>query len=95
MTGEPRVPYERTYVLLPPSAGVEWAQAVLAATWNEKRYTLGSSADDAGIGDLAVRRVIAVNPSKWPGDLAAFYNQYYPGVIYTAVIAASPDELRR
>lgn len=51
--GGPRVQYERTYVLLPQSAGPEWANAVINATWKGHRYTIGSSADDAGIGDLS------------------------------------------
>lgn len=89
-----RVQYERTYVLLPPSADQEWAHAIISATWADKRYTLGGSADDAGIGDLDVKRVLAVNPSEWPGDLAAFYQTFYPGVDYTVVEAATPDELQ-
>jgi hypothetical protein len=93
--GLPRVQYERTYVLLPPDAGAEWAQAVVAATWETERYTIGSSADDAGIGDLDVRRIIAVNPHRWPGaqSLRSFYEVYYPGVEYKGIRAATPDEL--
>lgn len=91
--GTPRVPYERTYVLLPPQADRSWAEAVVTATWDSYRFTVGGSADDAGIGDLPVRRVIAVNPDGWPGDLAAFFAQYYPGVAMMPVNAATPEEL--
>ncbi len=91
--GSPRVPYERTYVLLPPQADRAWAEAVVTATWDARRFTVGGSADDAGIGDLPVRRVIAVNPEGWPGDLAAFFAQYYPGVALVPVSAATPEEL--
>jgi len=93
--GLPRVQYERTYVLLPPNAGAAWARAVVDATWDDDRYTIGSSADDAGIGDLDVRRVIAVNPQDWAGEtsLKDFYKQYYPGVKYRAITAATPAEL--
>jgi hypothetical protein len=93
--GQPRVQYERTYVLLPPDAGEDWALAVVDGTWDRRRYTVGSSADDAGIGDLDVRRVIAVNPSRWPGDLRAFFEEFYRGVEYTAVEADTPEELRQ
>ncbi|MDW8067563.1 MAG: M23 family metallopeptidase [Anaerolineae bacterium] len=93
--GAPRVPYERTYVLLPPQADRAWAEAVLTATWDTRRFTVGGSADDAGIGDLAVRRVIAVNPEGWPGDLAAFFAEYYPGVALVPVRAGNPQELIR
>lgn len=91
--GTPRVPYERTYVLLPPQADRSWAGAVVAATWDTRRFTVGGSADDAGIGDLPVRRVIAVNPEGWPGDLAAFFAEHYPGVALVPVRADTPEEL--
>ncbi len=91
--GLPRVQYGRTYVLLPPQADRAWARAVVAATWDRRRYTVGGSADDAGIGDLDFRRVIAVNPAGWGGDLRAFFERYYPGIIYVPVEAETPEEL--
>lgn len=91
--GLPRAQYERTYVLLPPDADAAWALAVVDGVWDRHRYTIGSSADDAGIGDLDARRVIAVNPGKWPSDLRAFFKEYYPGVEYVAIEAETPDEL--
>ena len=92
--GLPRVQYERTYVLLPPGAAEEWALAVVDGTWDDHRYTIGSSADDAGIGDLDVRRVIAVNPGGWPSDLRAFFEEYYPGVEYSSVQTSTPAQLK-
>jgi len=95
--GQPRTQYTRTYVLLPPSADAAWARAAVEGMWDKKRYTVGSSADDAGIGDLDVRRVIAVNPEMWPGDqrLEDFYKQYYPDVQYEPLAAATPAELKQ
>ena len=86
--GAPRVQYDRTYVLLSPQATAALALA-LARTgkWDEYRYTIGSSADDGGIGDLDVRRVIAVNPHEWPSNLEDFFKQYYPGVEYKGIEA--------
>jgi hypothetical protein len=92
--GSPRAQYERTYVLLPPGADSAWALAVVDGVWDVHRYTIGSSADDAGIGDLEARRVIAVNPGGWPSDLQAFFEEYYPGVEYVPVKVADPQELR-
>jgi len=89
----PREQYERTYVLLPPGTDAAWAVAVIEATWDEKRFTVGGSADDAGIGDLDSRRVLAVNPARWPDDLQAFFERWYPGVAYTPVMAATLAEL--
>jgi hypothetical protein len=91
--GQPRVQYERTFVLLPPSADAAWARAVVEGTWDQHRYTIGGSADDAGIGDLDVRCVIAINPQEWEGSLEEFYAQYYPGVEYRTIIATTPEEL--
>jgi len=97
--GEPRVQYERVYVLLAPDHDEPWAYAVIDGSWRNKRYTLGGSADDAGIGNLGIRRVLAVNPEEWgPGDdgtgLSGFYRQYYPGIIYEPIKVGTPAELR-
>ena len=91
--GLPREQYKRTYVLLPPDADAAWALAVVDGAWNRHRYTVGGSADDAGIGDLDARRVVAVNPGKWPSDLRAFFAEHYPGVKYVTVEAETPAEL--
>jgi len=91
--GTPREQYQRTYVLLPPDADQTWALAVVDGSWDQHRYTIGGSADDAGIGDLDVRRVVAVNPGKWPSDLRAFFEEHYPGVEYIPVEAETPADL--
>lgn len=81
----------RTCVLLSPRHGKRWARAVIAATWDAKQWTLTASADDAGFH----RRVIAVNPWGWPGDLEAFFQEHYPGVEYVPVTAWLPSHLAR
>lgn len=91
--GDPRIQYERTYVLLPPEANAAWAEAVVDSTWDAHRYTFGGSADDAGIGNLDYRAIIAINPEMWNGDLREFYVEHYPGVLYQEVFAHSPVEL--
>jgi hypothetical protein len=93
--GRPREQYERTYVLLPPDADASWALAVVDGAWDQHRYTIGGSADDAGIGALNVRRVVAVNPGEWSTDLRAFFAEHYPGVEYTPVEAETPKKLKR
>lgn len=92
--GSPRVQYARTVVLLPPPAGLDYVEAVLRAAWDAHRYTVGGSSDDGGVGDLDRRRVIAVNPQQWNGDLQAWYSQHYPGVDYVPVFAATPSALQ-
>jgi hypothetical protein len=91
--GEPRIDYERTYVLLPPGAGLEWGEAAMSATWDDYRYTIGGSADDGGIGDLSIRNILAINPERWSADLRDFYEAHYPGINYTPINAATPAEL--
>jgi hypothetical protein len=82
-------------VLLPPDANADWAQAVVEGTWDTRRFTIGGSADDAGIGDLDARRVIAVNPRNWPGPqtLEDFFTKHYPEIEYVAITVVTPDEL--
>ncbi len=93
--GAPRIQYARTYVLLPPTAGREWAQAVLeSGGWERHHWTIGSNADDAGIGALNNKTVIAVNPAEWQMPLQAFFQRNYPRTRYIAVRAATPAELR-
>jgi len=89
----PREQYERTYVLLPPGTGDAWFQAVSASgIWARRRWTVGGSADDAGIGP-AKRRVIAVNPHAWPSDLGVFFETYYAGLEYLPLVVATAAEL--
>lgn len=91
----PREPYARTYLLLPPGAGDMWLKAVVeSGVWDRYHWTIGGSADDAGIGP-AQRRVLAVNPQLWPGVLEDFFKKYYPGLEYQELRAATPSDLRR
>lgn len=91
--GTPRELYQRVYVLLPPTADQKWFMAAARGGF-DGRYTIGFSADDAGIGDLEKRHVLAVNPHHWPQVLTeAWFKQHYPGVRFTAVVANSADEL--
>lgn len=88
-----RLKYQRIYVLLPPTADLKWLQAAAKGSF-DGRYTIGFSADDAGIGDLENRHVLAVNPHHWPDVLtASWFRQHYPGVQFTAVVANTPADL--
>jgi len=93
--GLPREQYKRTYVLIPPGADAAWTLAAVDGAWDKHRYTIGGSADDSGIGDLDMRRVVAVNPGKWPTDLRAFFREHYSGVEYIPIEAETPAELTR
>jgi hypothetical protein len=87
----PREQYSRTYVLLPQNADMQTRIASTICTSRQK-YTVGHSADDAGVGPLD-RKVIAVNAQEWPGDLEAFFKRHYPGLEYSALEAQTPYEL--
>jgi len=86
--GSPRLQYVRTFVLLPPQNKLtpsEFGRLLsrLAPDMLKNGWTVGFSADDAGIGDLDVRRVIAVlvHDDDWDrGALQEFFLEYYPGV---------------
>lgn len=88
-----RFDYRRVYVLLPPTADKKWFLAAAQGGF-DGRFTIGFSADDAGLGDLEDRHVLAVNPHHWPEVLtAAWFRQHYPGVKFTAVVANQPEDL--
>jgi hypothetical protein len=88
-----RMNYRRVYVLLPPTASQKWALAAAKGGY-DGRFTIGFSADDAGIGNLENRHVLAVNPHHWPEVLtASWFQQHYPGVKFTAVVANQPEDL--
>lgn len=91
--GVPRRQYKRkVYVLLSPDCGPDWAAAA-ARVCKRRKWSLGWSADDAGLGDMTHRTVIAVNPTEWPFDLPEFFFRHYPGVQYVDVRAFAPDDL--
>lgn len=79
--GRPREPYARTFALLHPS----WQQTEQARVTFHARSaqgnTVGFSADDAGIGDLDVKRVVGYGP--WDATvMRAWFAEHYPGAAY-------------
>jgi len=93
----PRVDYDRTAVLLWQEFEniidkIQWRAAASIGT-AEKLQTVMHSADDAGIGPLEGRNVIAVNPYKWGEGLKEFFDEYYEGVNYIELNATTPTEL--
>lgn len=92
-SGLPRLDYMRVYVLLPPTADEKWLVAAAKGSF-DRRFTVGFSADDAGVGELGNRYVLAVNPHHWPEVLTAdWFRHYYPGTKFKAVVANSPADL--
>lgn len=92
-SSSPRTEYRRVYVLLPPTASQKWLEAAARGSF-DGRFTIGFSADDAGMGDFDNRYVLAVNPHHWPEVLtAAWFQQHYPGTQFTAVVANTPQDL--
>lgn len=92
--GSPRTHYKRVYVLLPPTADEKWLLAAARGSF-DGRFTIGFSADDAGLGSIENRHVLAVNPHHWPQVLtAAWFQQHYPGARFTPIVANSPEDLQ-
>ena len=88
-----RMDYKRVYVLLPPTADESWLLAAAKGSF-DGRFTIGFSADDAGIGDFGARHVLAVNPHHWSDVLtASWFKQHYPGVQFTPIVANVPQDL--
>jgi hypothetical protein len=85
--GAPRIQYKRTYVLLPRDLSPRMVVAALRVAY-ENRVTAGFSPDDAGLGDLDVRRVICVNPEQTDLRVSqAWYAEYYPGATFVPLRA--------
>lgn len=92
-SGKARLDYRRVYVLMPPTADASWFAAAARGSFTG-RYTIGFSADDAGLGEVAERIVIAVNPHHWPQTLtAAWFQQHYAGTQFIPIIANKPQDL--
>lgn len=94
-----REDYDRIYILLPPNATPNlWQQAAHVAA--NTRWTIGGSADDAGLGSrllgqtVAHKRplVVCVDPNAWNsgnGPLSqAWYNIHYPLTRFLSVSSA-------
>jgi len=92
--GYPREQYSRVYVLLPPLGNEGLVNRIVDASWNTWRYTIGNSADDAGIGALEDRRIIAINPEDWQDDLEGFFEEHYPGADYLPMKGGTEYQLR-
>lgn len=91
-THEPRS-YERIYVLLPQNAQKSTLDSLITEFYDE-RYTIGFSADDAGIGDLPRKEAIVVweNSSSWESEEAVnqFFATYYPNTIVSHLYLDAP-----
>ncbi len=77
--GKPRLQYERTFQLIHNSVPDSQAAQIFLSGYRQGKTT-GTSADDAGIGDLDVK---IVEVHGWPtaerNALVAWFNQHYPG----------------
>ncbi len=90
----PRVPYRRTYVLLPQIEDIleriEWRTAIAVGS-SEAMQTVGHSADDAGVGPPD-RQITVINPTQQGENLKAWYREHYPGALYREIEASTPWE---
>ena len=97
----PRVDFQRTYLLLPPDAGKDFAVAACNGLYPDKRWTVTASADDPAVRcGLTNVKIIAVNPEGWggAGELRKFYVEHYgldvdPGFEYEEWECPTPEAL--
>ncbi len=94
LQGQPRIQYRRIYLLLPQESQTEWIQSIISTDiWLKERWTVGFSADDAGIGNLSERLIIAINPDTWGANMLNWYQENYPGAIYHPMSFDTPNQL--
>jgi murein DD-endopeptidase MepM/ murein hydrolase activator NlpD len=85
--GNPREDYPRTYVLLPGKdklTNTEFNNVLAEYPIYDNQFTVGFSADDAGIGNLSNKKVlvVSIHDNDWNKvELLDFFNKYYPGTI--------------
>jgi GH24 family phage-related lysozyme (muramidase) len=79
LMGEPRVQYEREYWLMPPDGKTHEFMQVATAAFSQKA-TIGFSADDAGIGNLDVKRVRLLFPDRQPEGIKEWFDTHYTGI---------------
>lgn len=77
--GKPRVPYAREYWVIDSRASSSEVQQIVARAYSS-RITVGFSYDDAGIGNLDVRKVVVWGDEHDRGALRNWYARYYGGV---------------
>lgn len=78
--GAPRTQYVRTYNVIPDDATEEEAVAIFREGWRRSRETTGGSYDDAGVGDLDVRRANLYGKADERAIYESWYAEHYPGV---------------
>lgn len=77
--GAPRIQYERTFQLIHSSVPDNQAAQIFLSGFRQGKTT-GSSADDAGIGDLDTKIVEVYGwPAAEQAELKAWYQEHYPG----------------
>lgn len=77
--GTPRIQYERTFQLIHGTVSDDRAAQIFLSGFRQGKTT-GTSADDAGIGDLDVKIVEVYGwPTAEQAELLAWFNQHYPG----------------
>lgn len=91
--GGPREQYARRYILLPEDYDNLWAQCA-ALGGHPRRYTIGYSPDDAGIGTLDDKRVVAINPGDIGDGLTQeWFDTHYPGTVMETLEATTPWDM--
>lgn len=77
--GKPRLQYERTFQLIHGSVPDDQAAQIFLRGYRQGKTT-GTSADDAGLGDLDVKIVEVYGwPAAEHNALIAWFNEHYPG----------------
>ena len=80
---------------MPQNVRSAYIQAVIdSGVMTRYRWTTGFSADDAGIGDLDNRAILALNPDEWGDDLHEWYAVHYSGVKYDSIRVTTPGQFQ-
>ena len=93
--GLPRTQYTRKYLLMPQVTRRAYLQAIVnSGVMTKFRWTLGFSADDAGIGSLDSKSILAINSHEWGANLMQWYSINYLGCGIEQMEVTTPGQLR-
>ena len=93
--GLPRTQYARKYLLMPQITRRAYLQAIVdSGVMTKFRWTVGFSADDAGIGQLDSKSIIAMNSHEWGPNLLEWYSTNYSGISMEEITVTTPGQLR-
>ena len=80
---------------MPQTTRRAYLQAIVdSGVMTKLRWTVGFSADDAGVGHLDSKSIVAINSHEWGPSLMEWYSTNYSGCSMEEINVTTPGQLR-